>query len=88
MSSTDTTNSAITFKDKNTASMLSSHKRKELAVKALSGKSTITRLAEEANTSRKFIYSQKRRGMEALDTAFSEEKGDEEKVLFYLPVTR
>lgn len=88
MSPINTINSAITFKDKNAALTLSSHERKELAVKALFGKSTITRLAEEANISRKFIYSQKRKAMEALDTAFSEEKKDEEKVLFYLPVTK
>ena len=88
MSFTDTTNSAITFEDKNAASTLSSHARKGLAVEALSGKSTITRLAEETNTSRKFIYSQKRKAMEALDAAFSEEKGNEEKVLFYLPVIK
>ena len=88
MSLTNTTNSSTTFKVKNAASKLAAHERKDLAIHALSGRSTITRLAEEANTSRKFIYSQKHKAQEALDTAFSEEKADEEKVLFYLPVTK
>ncbi len=88
MSPTNATNSSTTFKVKNAASTLSSHERKDLAVHALSGKSTITSLAEEANTSRKFIYSQKNKATEALDAAFSEEKRDEGEVLFYLPVTK
>lgn len=88
MSPTNATSSTATFKDKNAASKLSPYERKELAVEALSGKSTITKLAEEANTSRKFIYSQKHKAAEALDEAFLEEKSSEEKVLFYLPVTK
>ena len=88
MSSTDTINSTTTFKVKNRASILTSHERKQLAVHALSAKSTITRLAEESNTSRKFVYSQKDKAIEALDTAFSEDKPCDKEVLFYLPVTK
>lgn len=77
-----------TFKAKNAASTLSPNERKKLAVRAIADQSPISSLAKETNTSRKFIYSQKGKAVKALDAAFSEDKEDEEKVLFYLPITK
>ena len=88
MSNANATNPSDSFKVKNGALDLNLNKRKELAIHAISGKSTITSLAEKTNTSRKFIYAQKDKGIKALDTAFSEVEPDEEKVLFCLPVTK
>ena len=88
MSNVNFANSSDIFKVKNGASELNFKERKELAIHAITGKSTITSLAEEAKTSRKFIYAQKDKAIKALGTAFSEVEPDEEKVLFYLPVTK
>ena len=58
------------FKAKNAPSTLPPNERIKLAVGAITGQSTITQLAEEANTSRKFIYSQKKKAEKALDNSF------------------
>ena len=61
--------------------------RLSLGVQALAGHQTITSLADQANTSRKFVYRQADIAQAALDDAFAPtEPGD--KVLFYLPVTK
>ena len=69
------------------ASTLPTQDRQQLAIKALAGVSTITKLADDAGTSRKFIYAQKQKAETALEKCFAEEKEDE-KVLFYLPITK
>ncbi|MBF5058546.1 hypothetical protein [Candidatus Neptunochlamydia vexilliferae] len=45
-------------------------------------------MAEELNTSRKFVYSQKDKASKALDSAFLEDGSDDKEVLFYIPVTK
>ena len=72
---------------KTVAQALSPVERQGLALEALSGQQPITKLAEEHQVSRKFVYAQKDKAQAALDEAF-EEPGDDQQVLFYLPVTR
>jgi hypothetical protein len=62
--------------------------RQRLAVEALAGTETVSRLAGQHAVSRKFVYQQAAKADEALDAAFSPEQPDDERVLFYLPVTK
>lgn len=62
-------------------------KKKALALSALSKSTPLTRLAKENNVSRKFIYRQKGKALDAVNDAFEPEVEEKEKVLFYLPVT-
>ena len=66
---------------------LSPSARQDLALQALSGQQPITRLSEQHQVSRKFVSAQKDKAQAALAEAF-EEPGDDQQVLFYLPVTR
>lgn len=70
------------------AKSLSQNKRKEIALKSISGTRKITDLAEEEEVSRKFIYHQQEIAKSAIDNAFSDKKENEEEVLFYIPVTK
>ena len=63
-------------------------KRRQLALEALAGTETVSRLAGQHAVSRKFVYRQAAKAEEALDAAFSPVEGDDEKVLFHLPVTK
>ncbi|NQU24676.1 MAG: hypothetical protein HQ567_25625, partial [Candidatus Nealsonbacteria bacterium] len=45
--------------------------RQQLAIQALAGTETVSRLAGEHSVSRKFVYQQTARAEEALDAAFS-----------------
>jgi hypothetical protein len=67
---------------------LSPAQRRQLAIQGLGCASSITELAKGAETSRKFIYAQMEKAQLALNEAFSENDDTEEKVLFYLPVTK
>jgi len=60
--------------------------RQHLAVQALAGQS-LSGLARQHGVSRRFVYRQKHRARLALDRAFAPPAA-QEKVLFYLPVTR
>jgi hypothetical protein len=62
--------------------------RRQLALEALGGTETVSRLAGEHAVSRKFVYHQTAKAAEALEAAFSPKQPDEERVLFYLPVTK
>ena len=62
--------------------------RRQLALEALAGTETVSRLAGEHAVSRKFVYRQAAKAEEALDAAFSLADCDEEKVFFHLPVTK
>jgi hypothetical protein len=62
--------------------------RRQLALEALASTETVSRLAGQHAVSRKFVYRQAARAEEALDAAFSPAEGDDEKVLFHLPVTK
>lgn len=69
------------------APSLSPLERQALALDALSGQAAITEWSQQHHVSRKFVYQQKSKAQEALDEAF-DPGADEEKVLFYLPVTK
>jgi len=62
--------------------------RRKLALGALAGSETVSRLAGQHEVSRKFVYQQAAKAEEALDAAFSPVDCDDEKVLFHLPVTK
>jgi len=62
--------------------------RQDLALHALAGTETISRLAAQHEVSRKFIYQQVGSAKEALQEAFAAAQDETARVLFYLPVTR
>jgi len=61
--------------------------RQELALHALAGTETISRLASQRDVSRKFVYQQVACAEQALHDAFTPGPKDQ-GVLFYLPVTQ
>jgi len=69
------------------AAKLLSAQRIEPAIQAMAGAANVSHLASENNVSRKFVYQQKNRALEALNDAFAPSAADDE-VLFYLPVTK
>jgi len=62
--------------------------RRQLALEALAGTQTVSRLAGEHAVSRKFVYQQAAKADEALDAAFSPAEDDDQEVLFQVPVTK
>ncbi len=69
------------------ASQLPPKQKKELAITVLARTEPVTSLAQQHQVSRKFLYQQAEKADMALDTAFAEHTHDQ-KVLFYLPVTK
>ena len=68
------------------ASSLPPATRQQLAVDMLSKTESVSRMAEQHEVSRKFLYQQKEKASEALEQAFALPSRESE-VLFYLPVT-
>ena len=69
------------------ASTLHPNERQQLAVKVLSKQEPITRIAQQEQVSRKFLYQQKAIAEGALNQAFEKEDRENE-VLYYLPITQ
>ena len=69
------------------AKQIDASKRKQLALAAMAKSQPLTEIAEENNVSRKFIYQQRGKAIEAVNDAFAPAEKTEEKILFYLPVT-
>ena len=69
------------------AQQLTPAQRQRLAVDALAGSQPLTRLAQEHEVSRKFVYQQADKAQQALDEAFAPVREDQ-RVLFYLPITK
>ena len=69
------------------AKALAPSQRLTLGVQALAGHQTVTSLADELDVSRKFVYQQAATAKAALEEAFAADE-PEDKVLFYLPVTK
>lgn len=69
------------------ASCMNPEQRKQLSIRVLSGKESVTELARENNVSRKFLYVQSRKADDALEKAFKPVMQDKD-VLFYIPVTK
>jgi len=70
------------------AKALGPSQRLTLGVQALAGHQAVTALAEDLDVSRKFVYQQKATAKAALEEAFAAADEPEDKVLFYLPVTK
>lgn len=70
-----------------TAKTLGPAERLALGVQALAGAQTITRLADDADVSRKFVYQQAGIAQAALEDAFAPTVADDQ-VLFHLPITK
>ncbi len=69
------------------ARLLGPQQRQQVAVEALAGQN-ITRLAQQLDVSRKFVYQQADKAEQALAEAFATETTPaDDHVLFYLPVT-
>ncbi len=66
---------------------ISNEQRKQLALKIIRNEKSVSQLANEQKVSRNFIYKQKSKAISAIDQAF-EKKGQEDKVLFCIPVTK
>jgi hypothetical protein len=69
------------------AAQLSPQQRLRIALDVLAGHS-LSELAQHHDVSRKFIRRQRQIALDALDRAFACELPPDQKVLFYLPVTR
>ncbi len=69
------------------AKLLGPDQRQALAVSALAGARPITRLAEDYQVSRKFVYQQRDQAEQALAEAFAPDAAADNTVLFSLPVT-
>jgi hypothetical protein len=70
------------------AHQLEGAQRQRLAIDILAGNGSVTELAERHQVSRKFLYQQADKGEQALTEVFSPPPPAEEKVWFYLPVTK
>ena len=68
------------------AKRLDASKRKQLALDAIDSSQPIQGLADTNQVSRKFVYQQRDKAVEAVNDAF-EPPAKDKKVLFYLPVT-
>ena len=69
------------------ANGLNPQQRQRLALEALAGIQPLSRLADEHDVSRKFLYQLTGKAQQALDHAFAP-KPDDQKVLFTIPVTK
>jgi len=63
-------------------------KRRNLSVQAIRRTESVTRLAQQHQVSRKFVYQQLAKATVAIDQAFEPAEPKDEKVLFYLPITK
>jgi hypothetical protein len=70
------------------AKAMEPRQRQGLALQALAGPETVSRLAQQHEVSRKFVYQQAAKAEEALDEAFSSAERNDDQVLFHLPVTK
>ena len=68
------------------ASQMPPKQRKELAIMVLAHTEPVTTVAQHHQVSRKFLYQQAHKAEAALEEAFVEPP-DDQRVLFYLPVT-
>lgn len=70
------------------AAQMSPAQRRDLSVQAMGKTESVTRLAEQHQVSRKFVYEQVAKATEAVDKAFEQDPSDDKSVLFYLPITK
>jgi hypothetical protein len=70
------------------AKALGPSQRATLGLHALAGKQTVTALADDYDVSRKFVYQQAAVAQAGLEQAFAAPENSDDRVLFYLPVTK
>jgi hypothetical protein len=70
------------------ARLLPPRARQHLALHALADTQPVRRLAQDHHVSRKFVYQQAGKAQQALDRAFAPGPPDDDRVLFWLPVTQ
>jgi hypothetical protein len=70
------------------AKAMAPQQRQQLALQVLAGTQTVTAVAEQQQVSRKFVYCQLNTAQQALDLAFVPDETNQDKVLFYIPVTK
>ncbi|MCX7125544.1 MAG: hypothetical protein NTU49_07335, partial [Gammaproteobacteria bacterium] len=70
------------------AKLITHNDRKNIALKVISNKKTITDAANENNVSRKFVHGLKNTALNAVDQSFLPEIKNDDQVLFNLPVTK
>lgn len=70
------------------AKLITHNDRKNIALKVISNKKTITDAANENNVSRKFVHGLKNTALNAVDQSFLPEIKNDDRVLFYLPITK
>jgi hypothetical protein len=76
--------SAITFP----AKAMTASERKKLALQAISKQKSLSDVANDNQVSRKFIYYQKNKMLDAINQVFNDDKvSSNDEVLFHLPVT-
>ena len=69
------------------AKALPPSQRRQIGLQALTGTESVTSLADEFHTTRKFVYRQVAIADRALNDAFAPQQ-PEDQVLFHLPVTK
>lgn len=70
------------------AAQMNCSERRNLSVQAIRRTESVTRLAQQHQVSRKFVYQQLAQATTAIDQAFEPAEPKDEKVLFYLPITK
>jgi hypothetical protein len=76
------------LKVSHTAHFLTSSQRQEIGIEAIGGHTPIAHVAERYKVSRKFVYQQKEKALEGISKAFEKQPSPNDKVLFYIPVTK
>jgi len=62
--------------------------RRNMSLQAIRRTESLTRLAQQHQVSRKFVYQQLGKASSAINQAFEPAEQKDQKVLFYLPVTK
>ena len=71
------------------AKELNANDKKQLSLAAIRKDNSVTKIAKDTGVSRKFVYKQKAKALDAINDSFSptDEEKNGDKILFYLPVT-
>ena len=70
------------------AAQMDCSQRRNLSVQAIRRTESVTHLAQQHQVSRKFVYQQLAKATVAIDQAFDPVEPKDQKVLFYLPITK
>ena len=70
------------------AAQMDCSQRRNLSVQAIRRSESVARLAQRHRVSRKFVYQQRAKATAAIDQAFEPAESKDQKVLFYLPITK